>query len=261
MRMVERRCGVTRAPIVAAVLLLMLSACGEDALSEFTVVEEWIDDGRTPVEDRRGPQPIAVDPNVPRSIDTVLWHNGWEPVVASDPSQVIIDVWETSNLEDSFVQASPNEIAAALPGVKIPGTLPAAAQEITSQLVYAGTTGFLDRGVVAAFGFWNTEAYSVNRATGQLGVLSVVFEQELPLDPLDSSEGCDRFGTVSVCEPTTVGLHAAWWVTDIDGETLVWLDTDYRYELLRRPRLARNEAEMMANSMVLISALRPPVEG
>lgn len=247
--------------LVVPLAVLALSACGDNALEDFGAVEEWIDDGRTPVVDRRGSVPVSVDPDVPRSIDTVWWYNGWEPVVASDPAQVIADVWDTSNGEDSFVQVSPNELARALPGVKIPGTLPPAAQEITSQLIFEGTTGQLDQGVVAAFGFWSTEAYSVSRATGQLGVLSVAFEQEVAPDPADSTGGCGRFVNASVCEVAEVGGHPAWWVTDIDGESLIWLDTDYRYELLRRPRLSREDVEMMANDMVPISGLAPPPAG
>lgn len=259
--MVRARRGVGRALAAALAGIVMLAACGDSSLEDFGIVEEWVDEGRTPEELRRGPQPLPVDPNVPRSIDAVVWHNGWKPIVAEDPEQVVADVWANSSGEDSFVQASPNEIARALPGVKIPATLPPTTQEITSQLIYAGTTGVLDQGIVAAFGFWNTRAYTVTRATGQLGVLSVAFEQELPPDPTDPSEGCARFVTASLCEPTSVGSHPAWWVTDLDGETLIWLDTNYRYELLRRPRLDRDQVELMAATMVPIAGLTPPTGG
>lgn len=258
--MVVRRTLLSRALLLALLCALALTACGEDDLQSLGIVEEWIDEGRSPEVDQ-GPQAIEVDPNVPRSIDTVVWHNGWEPSVSADPIEVIATVWETSSKEDSFVQASPNEIAAALPGVQFPSMLHPATQEVSSQLVYAGTTGRLDEGVVAAFGLWNTRAYSVSRATGQMGVLFVAFEQEAPVDPEDDSEGCSRFTTASMCEPTTVDGHPAWWVTDLDGETLIWLDMDYRYELLRRPQLDRSDVEMMAASMVPIASLEPPADG
>lgn len=259
MRMAQPIGWSRRVLAATAIFAIILTACGDQPLSDLGLARDWIDAGRTPEDERRGPQPVPIDPNVPRAVTDVNWYNGWAPQVAPEPQQVVADVWAGSDGSDFFVQASPNEIAAALPGIKVPEVLPPTTVDITSQLMYEGTSGRLDNDIVATFGFWNTEAYSVTRATGQLAILSVAREQESVPAADDPTEGCARFGDsdVSSCEPVRVAGHPGWWVSDIDGDTLIWLDTEYRYELFRRPRLDREMVEQMAGSMVPLGTVRP----
>ncbi|MET0832168.1 MAG: hypothetical protein ABWY62_07270, partial [Acidimicrobiia bacterium] len=97
------------------------------------------------------------------------WYNeGIETGPTFETAVVISAVWLRGNGLDRFIQASPREVAAALPGVQFPSLVPRTTQSITSQLVYDTASATLDADVSAAFGLWSGEPYRAQ--DDQLGV-------------------------------------------------------------------------------------------
>ena len=82
-------------------------------------------------------------------------------------------VWERGGDEADFVQASRNEISAALPGIRFPRLIPVAVTFVSSQLVFDRQTATLDVSTAAAFGLWVAQPYTVPRTEGQIAVLRV----------------------------------------------------------------------------------------
>ncbi len=246
----------TRAMVLAAVFLL--ASCGDAPFAELGKVDEWVDAGAG--EDTRTQAPATTVPlDLPRPIGDIVWYNGWARQVPAEPDEVVSSVWSRTEGLDAYVQSSPNEIAAALPGLMIPGQVAPGVKSVTSQLVYARSNGNLTNFFVAAFGFWRLEPYTSSSQVGQAATLKVAIEEEVPLDITDPTGGCGRFADrdVTSCDPFEINGHPAWWIISLDGENLILLQEEYRYEFTLRPNAERGVIEAMATSMVPLASVTP----
>jgi hypothetical protein len=200
-----------RATIIIVLASLALGACGEsellDGLGERT--RDLVAASTTTTL-----QAVEVDVDAAKATligpGDLLWFNDdIDPQFTGSAQDVIRSVWERK-LNSRFVQASRDEIAAAMPSVLFPELVPEDVQWVTSQLVYDNTTGALDPDTAAAFGFWTSEPYQSD--TSRLGVLRIGFA---PVDAVSA-----RSEIVPILVP--------------DGISLGWTEADYRYELFCR---------------------------
>lgn len=248
----------TRSRAVALVAFLFLSACGDAPFAELGRVDDWVDAGAS---DSTVPElaTTTLAPDQPVPIDKIIWFNGWARSIGDDSNTVIQEVWTRTDGQDAYVQSAPNEIAAALPDIMIPGEVPSGVEKVTSQLVYARSKGNLTNFFVAAFGFWLLEPYTASSQVGQAATLKVAVEQEEPRDITDPTGGCGRFADrdVTSCDPLVVNGHPAWWIVSLDGENLVLSQGGYRYEFTLRPNFERFDLEAMALSMVPLASVTP----
>jgi hypothetical protein len=187
------------------------------------------------------------------------WYNSdLAPVAGATAAEIISAVYARAKPADAYVQATPEEIALALPGVVFPALLPPEVRYITSQLVYDLTRVTLASDQVAAFGLWTVEPYTRSRSVGQQGVLTVVPDAEglaaFASGTADTS--CSRFiDREAECSVRQVGDRPAWELTDPLGTTLVWYGEAYRYELFLRQGVNAALAVDMAESAKPLAAL------
>ncbi len=163
----------------------------------------------------------------------VSWYNeGIETGPTFETAVVISAVWQRGNGQDRFIQASPREVSAALPGVQFPSLVPRTTESITSQLVYDTASATLDAGVSAAFGLWSGEPYRAQ--DDQVGVLRI--GQELTVRRRDG---------IRVIEVE-------------DGINLLWTDGAYQYELFCHEELAEAQCQRLARSFVPLEVIVGP---
>ena len=215
-------------------LLALLVACGPEPLAGLGGgASDWIGEPTVPtVATTIGEEPTLIP------VVQVEWYNdNLTPVPGTSPAEVIAGVFARSSPTDRFAQATPAEIAAALPELAFPSRVPPEVRFITSQLVYDRSTGQLATDQVAAFGLWNVEPYTQSRSVGQVGVINVVLDVA-GADLIDSGAAdltCGRFASYAgECAETELGGLPAWEFTDETGSTLIWYEGDYRYEFFLR---------------------------
>jgi len=226
---------------------LVLSACGPDPLAGVGEgASQWIGEPTVPT--------VPVDESTGSELQltrNVDWYNeNLSEVPGTTPGEIIAGVFARSSPQDRFAQATPLEIAAALPDISFPAALPPDVKYITSQLVYDRSTGQLAADQVAAFGLWIVEPYTRSRSVGQQGILTVVADPE-GADLLESGVGditCARYTSFGGdCTQIEVDDQPGWNLADQTGSTLVWFNGDLRYELFLRigvdPELALDVAE------------------
>ncbi len=242
---------------------LLLASCSDAPLSQMgQLTERWIaaaPQPTTPVPTPATPAPLgllAIDGAV-----TVEWVNDELGVPQFTlPEQVVAGVWQRSNREDRYLQASRAEIAAALPGLEFPELIPENVAFITSQLIFEPSTGQLSSDTLAAFGFWSVKPYSQNRSVAQLAVL-MVSEAEAPEQPVVADTigvpepavetRCKELGgsTVEDCQATTLADGCRAWSLDVtDGWRLVWSAHGYEYDLFVRSASNTDLLARMAGS-------------
>jgi hypothetical protein len=241
--------------IVLACLALALSACGPEPLAGIGQgASDWIGEptvSTTPPTTDPGPALVPVG--------AVTWYNeSLTPVPGNTPTEVIAGVYARSSPDDRFAQATPAEISTALPGIAFPSRLPPDVEYITSQLVFDRTTGTLSADLVAAFGLWVVEPYTQSRSVGQHAILDVAFDPQgselIQAGSADTS--CGRFPShEGECEQTEVGTAPAWILSDRAGNTLVWYEGDYRYELFIRVGVDPTLLGAMAESALPLESL------
>ena len=239
----------------AIVALVLLGACGADPLA--TVGErasDWIGAPTVLTTESttvHGPSLAAVARED--------WYNSdLAPVAGTTAAEIISAVYARANPSEAFVQATPTEIALALPGVVFPSLLPPEVRYITSQLVYDLSRVTLASDQVAAFGLWTVEPYTRSRSVGQQGVLTVVPDAEglaaLASGTADTS--CSRFiDREADCSVLEVGDRPGWELTDPLGTTLIWYGEAYRYELFLRQGVNSALAVDMAESARPLASL------
>jgi len=214
--------------VVAGLLLALVAAgCGERPLervgdiSDRVVYGEDLGTTTAPTDDEGNPLfPVAVT-------DTLDWYNRQRVSLAGlAPEDVVAVVWERSDGINRYVQASPDEISLALPGIRFPAVMPEGSTIVTSQLVYDVATGTLDAIESAAFGVWTAEPYSRPREVAQTAVL--------------------RVGAAGAADATP-GIDVA----REDGSLLLeWTDFDYHYTLMCRSAVPEEVCLEMAESVV-----------
>ena len=128
-----------RKGLVLVAALLVLGACGDDTLTGLGAASEWVAEAETERE------VLVVDEpeGGAGSIAVITWYNGWAENLETDPPTLIAEVWAETEGNDQFVQAAPNEIAIAVPGVKVPSDLAEDMAHVTSQIVFDPSTGGL----------------------------------------------------------------------------------------------------------------------
>jgi len=234
--------------MVLLVLGLLLSACGPDPLARIGGgSSDWIQEPTVVTVPSTQAGGSALAP----VIGSDWFNNDLAPVGGTSPAEIISGVYARANSSDPFVQATPGEIAIALPGVVFPSLTPPEVRYITSQLVYDLSNLTLAADQVAAFGLWTVEPYTRSRSVGQQGVFTVIPDDEglaaIASGTADTS--CARYIDQNfACSVQEVGTSPAWELTDQLGTTLVWYGDAYRYELFLRSGVAPGLAIEMAGS-------------
>ncbi len=165
-------------------------------------------------------------------VEGMRWYNEEiDGETVGEPSFVIGTVWGRSDGVTRFIQASPHEIAAALPNIEFPSLVPDDTFSITSQLVYDVASGTLDPELSAAFGFWNSTPYAGdNRSVAILRV----------------AEG----GDADPGQGVTV-------VPAEEGINIRWFDNGYSYELFCRKPLPEDVCQQIAVSSLPLEFIAP----
>ena len=169
-----------------------------------------------------------------RASDVVWYNDGIANEGVGEPSFVIATVWNRGDGITSVIQASRQEIAAALPGIQFPELLPDRVGWITSQLVYDVASGTLGRDTAAQFGLWHLEPYTVDG--GRTAVMRV-----------RPATGADTIGSI-VPENTTNGL------------TLSWVAESFHYRVSCPVELAEDYCWQFAETAMPLSLLLQDAE-
>lgn len=219
--------------LIASVFVLLLAGCGEagvfDGVGEKTRV--LVEGTTTSTFVAVSIVPDTTGEDLVGAFDLLWFNDDIDPQFIGKSDDVVRSVWERK-LNSRFVQASRDEIAAAMPGAGFPELLPGDTRWITSQLVYDTATGGLDADTGAAFGFWTTEPYQSD--TARLGVLRV---GQAAVDV-----GTERSDIVPILVP--------------DGISLGWTQDGYRYELFCRSTVSDELCIEVATSTVPLHELR-----
>lgn len=240
--------------VVVSLLALVATACGPAPLESLGWrSSEWINEPTVPT---TTPAVTTVPTDVPAI--ALQWAN--DQIIAAnleDPAAVAAAVFARRQ-GDRFIQASRQEIAAALPEVTFPGEAPPGAEWVSSQLVFENDGSIADD-PSAAFGIWSAEPYSRSRSVAQMIVMRVsndlVTATELASGEVEAT--CDLFAerTTDKCEMIVVGDRDTWVLTAPSGATLVWYDGPYRYELYGRTFVPVRALEEMSADMVPLTSL------
>lgn len=236
-------------------VLAFLVACGPDPLSQMGEgSSDWIQEPTVTTVASSDAGGLALAPVV----GSDWFNNDLAPVGGTSPDEIIAGVYARAKPSDPFVQATPAEIAIALPGVVFPSLAPPEVRYITSQLVYDLGHLTLAADEVAAFGLWTVEPYTRSRSVGQQGVFTVIADDEglAAMASGNADTSCARFLDQNVeCAVNEVAAKPAWKLTDQLGTTLVWYGDSYRYELFLRSGVAPDLAIDMAESVRPLDSL------
>jgi hypothetical protein len=178
---------------------------------------------------------VSGEPNVVRAVEVDWVNDDLGAAVEGEPQQVVQAVIDRSSGPERYLQASRSEIAASLPGLTFPDLVPPEVTAITSQLVIGSGRDRLDDEVYAAFGLWTVEPYSRSRSVGQRGTFTVA--------SLQQSSPCDRFaaGAAAACTTETIGAYETVRIDAESGQTWVWFDETYEYQLFLRGSIENNK--------------------
>jgi hypothetical protein len=239
---------------VLVIAVVMLTACGDAPFASLgRRSSDWI-----------GEPTVVTSTTVVTTVPIVVgaeilkWYNddlGGE--FLDEPEALKVAIFARRG-GDLFVQASRAEMAALLPDLKFPASTPYLSEYVTSQLVF-DENGDLEDDPVAAFGIWSSEPYTRSRSVAQMIVMQV------SIDVVNATEvsepgadiSCTRFEdrTTSECVVGTIGGRTVWSLEASNGNTLIWFDDDYRYELFGRSYVAPAALEEMVTDLVLLSEL------
>lgn len=237
-------------------VVVVMTACGDAPLGEVGQrSSDWINEPEVVT--------TTVPPvTIPRFVDiaNLEWAN--DDIVnssLSDPDALIAEVFERRQ-GDRFIQASREEISAALPEVRFPAVAPHGAEWISSQLVIENT-GLLSSEPTAAFGIWSAEPYTRSRSVAQMVVLEVAIDPETAAEVAATGEGvsCARFSerSTNICEIVNLDGKQVWQLDSGGGTTMIWFEGDYRYELSGKSFVAVGDLARMASETIALGELRP----
>lgn len=244
-----------RARTAALVLaIIILTACGD---SPFAALGErssgWIGEPTVvTITTVATTTPIVVGAEI------LKWYNdGLGGEFLDDPEALKIAVFARRG-GDLFIQASRAEIAALLPDIKFPTSVPYLSEYVTSQLVF-NENGDLADDPLAAFGIWSSEPYTRSRSVAQMVILRVSADPETAAAVAEpgADNSCARFEdrTNEVCAVSTIRGRPVWALEASNGTTMIWYDGDYRYELFGRSYVSHNALEDMVTELVPLSEL------
>jgi hypothetical protein len=238
--------------LVVLLCALMLSACSDTSLLDLGGRSStWIGESGTGAV----AGPAESGQNVVRSVE-VDWFNDelGSSVAVGTPDEVIAAVVERTSGPDRYIQASRLEIAATLPGLAFPDLFPSEVVAVTSQIVIGSGRDRLDDEIYAAFGLWTVEPYTKSRSVGQRGTFTVA-------GPSPDS-ACERLaaGVAAACNPDTIGDHETIRIDAESGQTWVWSDDAYEYQLFLRGSLDNNAeiADFMIRNEVSFASVADP---
>lgn len=212
---------------------LVLAACSASPLESIGLrSSEWINEPTVPTT-------VPVITTTPTIVDAgqLQWANDdIENENLDDPNALLATVFSRRE-GDRFIQASRFEIAAALPGISFPAEAPNGAEWVSSQLVF-DNDGSLADDPSAAFGIWSAEPYSRSRSVAQMVVIRVATDQQGAEEVAEAGSGvsCARFSDrdTESCEITMVDDRPTWVLGSSGGNTLIWFESPYRYEMFGR---------------------------
>lgn len=242
--------------IGVGLLAVVVAACGESPLQIIGERSaEWIN------------EPEVVTTTLPPvttprfvEIENLQWSN--EDIVnpnIGDRNALIATVFDRRE-GDRFIQASRDEIAAALPEVEFPAVAPFGAEWVSSQLVVENN-GTLSRDPTAAFGIWSAEPYTRSRSVAQMVIISVAIDPETAAEIAETGEdvSCARFAdrATNVCDTLNLDGRQVWKLLGTGGNTLIWFSGDYRYELFGRIFVPSEDLNEMVSNMLPLADLEP----
>jgi hypothetical protein len=216
-------------------LVLLLTACGEQGLLDGVGdrTESFVNGSTTTTVALPAVAAGQVGEAVVSARDVLWFNDGKDPQFTGEAIDVVGAVWRGRAGSSRFVQSSRAEIAAALPGIMFPSTVPEQVRWITSQLVYQADQGTLDPDTSAAFGLWSTDPYQSE--TGRIGVLRV------------GPAATDAPASRSEIVPTSVP----------QGLSLAWTEASMRYELFCGSEISDELCYEVAASSVELAELLP----
>ena len=239
---------------VVAFVFVLVVACGDAPLASVgQKSSEWINQPTIPTT-------TTVLVTVPVVVDseTVMWFN--DSIVSEsleDPGALVQEIFRRRG-GDLIIQSSKAEMETLLPDLKFPSVVPYLAQYVTSQIVF-DTSAQLSDDPVAGFGLWSSEPYTRSRSVAQMVVLWVSFDEEAAGELAESGEdaSCARFSGSSAqsCEIRQIGDRTVWLLHADNGNTMVWIDGSFRYELFGRTFVPVSTLERMIPSFVPIGEL------
>ena len=224
-------------PIARALAVLLvagvLAACGDapfESLGEAS--PNWISEPT-----------VIVTTTVPVTVPVVIgagllkWFNDTIVTIALDDQEALLSEIFARRGGELIVQVSRAEISTLLPEVKFPAVAPSLGEYVTSQVVFSGT-GALSNDPTVGFGIWSSEPYTRSRSVAQIVVLQVATDQAGATEVSESGAqiSCARFAdrTTVSCEILDLDGVPVWSLLADNGQTLVWYDEIYRYELFGR---------------------------
>ena len=241
-------------PALLAGLVVALAACGPTPLQSLgNRSSAWINEPTVP-----STQPVTVTTPTVVPAERLLWANDViETANISDRDALLAEIFERRE-GDSFIQASRQEIAVALPDVTFPGSAPPGAEWVSSQLVFEND-GTLAADPSAAFGIWSAEPYTRSRSVAQMIVMRVSNDEEAATALASGAEEptCARFSDreSDECEVITIGERSTWLLVDSGGTTLIWFEGPYRYELYGRSFIPEQVLQQVSGEMVPLASL------
>lgn len=244
--------GARSAILTSAVVAL--AACGPTPLESLgNRSSAWINEPTVP-----STQPVTVTTPTAVPAQRLLWVNDEiQTANLSDRDAMLNEIFERRE-GDSFIQASRQEIAVALPDVMFPGSAPPGAEWVSSQLVFEND-GTLAPDPSAAFGIWSAEPYTRSRSVAQMIVMRVSNDEEAAAALASGAEEatCARFSEreSDECEVITVGERTSWLLVDSGGTTLIWFEGPYRYELYGRSFVPEQMLQQVSDEMVPLASL------
>lgn len=240
--------------LLLLIAVVALAACGDQPLESLGWrSSDWINEPTVPTTvEVSVTTPTVVD------VDELLWANDViETENLTEPEDLLAEVFARRG-GDRFIQASRYEIAVALPDVAFPGSAPAGAEWVSSQLVFDNDGNVADD-PSAAFGIWSAEPYSRSRSVAQMAVLRVsrdlVAATELASGEADAT--CGRFAdrANAGCEVLEVANRDVWLLEASGGPTLIWYEGPYRYELFGRAFVPESVLQGMITDMAPLTSI------
>lgn len=241
-------------PTLLALAVVVVVACGPTPLDSLgSRSSAWINEPTVP-----STQPVTVTTPTVVPAERLLWANDViETANISDRGALLAEIFERRE-GDSFIQASRQEIAVALPDVTFPSSAPPGAEWVSSQLVFEND-GTLAADPSAAFGIWSAEPYTRSRSVAQMIVMRVSNDEEAATALASGAEEptCARFSDreSDECEVITIGERATWLLVDSGGTTLIWFEGPYRYELFGRSFVSEQILQQVSGETVPLTSL------
>lgn len=241
-----------------AVLVMLASACSEDALGDLGGRSGgWI--GEVAV---TATSTTTTLPDPTRPAAQVNWVNDeLAPPPDGDATggDVLGQVFARTGGDSRFLQASRAEIAVVTPEVEFPAQVPAGVFYITSQLVIESRTLRLADDPTVAFGLWSVEPYTRSRSIGQVAVLNVSTDaaaSEVANDP-NTAPTCTAFSQLAdrVCGIETFTDHTVWRLESTTEVIHLWYRDQYRYEIVNRGGLDEELVHLVIDSMAPLNQL------